>query len=176
MWKVHQRLRLSQSQSQKNKKKPKKMEKPQNPEKKGARGHHVQVRCRIPGCSAWVCDIKRHLRTHLKREEINEDDIDSYAEIMQHEKQKSLVSSGNSSKRGKTSVRRRKKWCPMPQCTTICVRMDKHLQHVHTLRVGTVPYKVHLKEAKLYKGIMELDDHPCSVLAGEPSTSSAGPQ
>ena len=134
------------------------------------------MRCRIPGCDARVCDIKRHLRTHLKRQEINEEDIDSHAEIMRHGKQKSLVSSGNPSKRGKTSVRRRKKWCPMPQCTTICVRMDKHLQHDHNLKVGTVPYKVHLKEAKPYKGIMELDDHPRSVLAGEPSTSSAGPQ
>ena len=61
-------------------------------------------------------------------------------------------------------------------CDPICVRMDKHLQTVHHLKVGTVPYKVHLKEAKLYRGIMELDDHPHSVLAEEPSISSAGPQ
>lgn len=66
----------------------------------------------------------------------------------------------------------------MSHCDTICIRMDKHLQTVHHLKVGTVPYKIHLKEAKLYQGIMELDEHPCSVLPEEPqpSTSSAGPQ
>ena len=152
------------------------MEKSQNREKEGGRSHHVQVKCRIPGCSARVFEIKRHLQTHLKRNEIHAHDIDSYVEIMQHGKQKTLVSSGNPEKRGKTSVPRRKKWCPMLQCNTICARMDKHLQNVHNLKVGTVPYKVHLKEAKPHRGIMELDDHPRSVLAGDPSPSSAGPQ
>ena len=95
---------------------------------------------------------------------------------MRHGKQKTLISSGNPKKGKKTSVHRRKKWCPMPQCNTICVRMDKHLQNVHHLKICTVPYKVHLKEAKPYRGVMELDDHPRSVLPSEPSTSSAAPQ
>ena len=103
MRKVRRRLRLSQNQKKqkkneeknsKNKKKTKKMEKSQKPEKKDGRSHHVQVRCCIPGCTARVFDIKRHLQTHLKHEEIHEDDIDSYAEIMRHGKQKTLVSSG----------------------------------------------------------------------------------
>ena len=42
------------------------MEKSQNQEKKGGRSHHVQVKCRIPGCSARVFEIKRHLQTHLR--------------------------------------------------------------------------------------------------------------
>ena len=53
--------------------------------------------------------------------------------------------------------------------------MDKHLQNIHKLKVGTVPYKVYLKEAKAYKGIMELDDHSRSVPVTQPSTSAAAP-
>ena len=56
----------------------------------------------------------------------------------------------------------------IPDCTKICVRMDKHLQNVHKLNVGTVPYMVYLKEAKPYKGIMELDDNSRSVLDPQP--------
>ena len=40
-----------------------------------------------------------------------------------------------------------------------------------------MPYKIHLKEAKPYKGLMELDDQPHSVLdQPQPSTSRADPQ
>ena len=160
----------------KNQKNPKKLQKPKKPEEKGGRSHHVEVKCRIHGCSVKVFDIRRHLLTHVKRKKLHADDVNTYAEIMRHGKQKTLISSSNPKKGKKTSVHRRKKWCPMPQCNTICVRMEKHLQNVHHLKIGTVPYKVHLKEAKPYRGVMELDDHPRSVLAKEPSTSSAAPQ
>lgn len=64
---------------------------------------------------------------------------------------------------------------PVSAVFQICVRMDKHLQNVHKLKVVTVPYKVYLKEAKTYKGIMELDDPPRSVPGPQPSTSAAAP-
>jgi len=155
------------------KKKPKNLE-----ENEQGRSQHVKVKCRIPGCGVNVCDIRRHLLTDVKRKELHADDVNAYAEIMWHGKQKTLVSTGNPAKRAKTPpVRRRKKWCPMPHCNTICVRMNKHLQTVHHLKVGTVPYKIHLKEAKLHQGIMELDNRSRSVPEGpQPSTSSAGPQ
>ena len=163
----------------KNQKIQKKSKKPKKPEKKvQGRSHHVQVKCRIPGCGVKVRDIRRHLVTHVKREELHADDVNAYAEIMRHGKQKTLFSTGNPEKRGKTPpVRRRKTWCPMPHCDTICVCMDKHLQTDHHLKVGTVPYKIHLKEAKLYRGITELDDlSPIVPEEPQPSTSSAGPQ
>lgn len=53
--------------------------------------------------------------------------------------------------------------------------MDKHLQNVHQLKVGMVPYKVYLKEAKPYRGVMELDDQSRSVPVNQPSTSAAAP-
>lgn len=51
--------------------------------------------------------------------------------------------------------------------------MDKHLQNVCNLKVRTVSYMIHLKEAKSYKGVMELDEYCRSVLAApQPSTSA----
>ena len=117
------------------------------------------------------------MRVHVKNGDLHPDDLDNYAEIMHHGKRRTLTSTGNPEVKGKRVVKRRKKWCPMPSCATICVRMDKHLQTVHKMKVGTVPYKIHLKEAKLYKGVMELDDHPRSVHAqSQSSTSCAVPQ
>ena len=42
------------------------------------------------------------------------------------------------------------------------------------MKIGSLPYKTYTREAKLYMGMMELDD---GVLAeAQPSTSSASPQ
>ena len=44
------------------------------------------------------------------------------------------------------------------------------------MKIGSVPYKMKMRNAKLYMGMMELDEHSCSVLAkAKPSTSSAVP-
>ena len=55
--------------------------------------------------------------------------------------------------------------------------MYKHLQNVYKLKVRTVSYMIHLKEAKSYKGVMELDEHCRIVLAApQPSTSAPAQQ
>ena len=150
------------------------IEKPQKKEEqKEGRSHHVRVKCRIAGCDANVQDIRRHLKMHIKNSELHPEDLDAYTEIMRHGEQKTLVSKPISETRAKKPAQRRKKWCPFLECAKICVRMDKHLQNVHKLKVGTVPYKVYLKEAKVYKGVMELDNPPRSVPG--PSTSAAAP-
>ena len=46
--------------------------------------HHVRTWCRMPCCEAVVCDIKRHLRVHIKRGELDTNDVDGHAEIMRH--------------------------------------------------------------------------------------------
>ena len=72
----------------------------------------------------------------------------------------------------------KKKWCPVLDCTTVCIRLDKHLARKHKIRPGSVPYRVHLKEAKPYLGRLELDKVPPAVPAIEDqhSTSSAAPR
>ena len=42
------------------------------------------------------------------------------------------------------------------------------------MKIGSVPYKMYMREAKLNMGVMELDEHPRRVLAqAQPSTSLA---
>ena len=131
------------------------------------------MKCRIAGCDKKVQDIRQHLKMHIKNSELHPEDLDAYTEIMRHGKQKTPVSKNISETRAKKPARGRKKWCPFPYFLKIYVRMDKHRQNVHKLKVGTVPYKVYLKEVKVYKGVMELDNPPSSVPG--PSTSAAAP-
>ena len=50
------------------------------------RSNNVRTRCRIPGCEAEVCDIRQHLMVHVKRGQINQDDVEGIAEVMRHGK------------------------------------------------------------------------------------------
>ena len=129
------------------------------------------MKCRIAGCDAKVQDIRRHVKMHIRNSELHPEDLDPYTQIMRHGKRKTLVSKTISET--KKPVQRRKRWYPIPDCTKICVRMNKHLQNVHKLKVGTVPYMVYLKEAKLYKGVMELDNPPRSVPGPSPSAAAS---
>ena len=66
-------------------KKEKKETQEEKEEMKATRSHHVRTRCLIPGCEAVVCDIRRHLMVHVKREEIEQDDVEGIAEAWQKE-------------------------------------------------------------------------------------------
>ena len=39
------------------------------------RSHHLTVKCRIPGCGLKVKDIKRHLKTHVTKKQLDETDV-----------------------------------------------------------------------------------------------------
>ena len=85
-----------------------KIEKPQKPAKKTGneemeetRSHHARSRCRMPGCEAVVCNMRRHLKqVHVKQGELNEDDVDGCVEVMRHGKRKHVLSRGNPEVRG----------------------------------------------------------------------------
>ena len=132
--------------------------------------HHVKTWSRMPCCEAVVCDIKRHLRVHIKRGQL---DTDGHAEIMRHGKRKFKTSPNNPEIRGRKPRTRQNKWCPVPGCKTICTRLDKHPSRAHQMKIGSVPYKMYIREAKLYMGMMELDD---GVLAEAQPSTSASPQ
>jgi len=61
----------------------------------------------MPGCQAVVCNIKRHLRVHVKRGELHINDI--YG----HGKRKFMPYANNPEIRGKKPRTTRKKWCPV---------------------------------------------------------------
>jgi len=145
------------------------------------RPHHVRTSCRMPRCESVVCEIRRHLMVHVKWGELDANDVDGYVEVMRHGKRKHLVSKGNPEVRGSTKRKqkeRRKKWCSVPDCTTVCVRFDEHLTRKHKIKLGSVPYRVYLREAKPYQGRLELDKVPHTVPAAEdqPSTSLPAPR
>ena len=134
------------------KKQKEKIEKPEKntgkEEMENTHSHHVCTRCRMPCCEAMVCDIRRHLMVHVKRGEVDADDVDGCVEVMRHGKRKYVVSKGNPEVRGSTTRKqkvRRKKWCPVPDCTTVCVRLDKHLTRKNKIKLASVPYRVYLR-------------------------------
>ena len=60
----------------------------------------------------------------------------------------------------------------------MCVRLDKHLIRKHKIKPGSVPYRIHLKEAKPHLGRLDLAKAPPTLPATEdqPSTSTAAPR
>ena len=136
----------------------------------------MKTRGRMPRCEAVVCDIKRHLRAHVKRDELHTNDTDGHAEIMRLGKRKFMTSANNPEIRGRKPRTRRKKGA-----LWLAVRSSaqgyKHLLSTHQMKIGSVPYKMCMREAKPYMSMMELDEHPCRVQAkAQPFTSSAAPR
>ena len=105
------------------------------------RNHHVKTRGRMPRCEAVVCDIKRHLRAHVKRDELHTVDIEGHAEIMRLGKRKFMTSANNLEIRG-GNLEPEEKRGPVAGCKTICARLDKHLLSTHQMKIGSAPYKI----------------------------------
>ena len=124
--------------------------------KESKRSHHRVFKCRMPGCSMKVGDLKPHLLTHVEKKEIEEHLVPKALAIMKAGKKQC----GPSISRGKSKARhqgRIKKWCPVPGCFTITHHMDQHLQNDHKLKRSGVEYRVHLKSAMRYTGLAELE-------------------
>lgn len=56
-----------------------------------------------------------------------------------------------------SSAMRRKKWCPVANCTAVVSYLDKHLRNVHNMKRDSVQYRVLLKSATAYSGTTEVD-------------------
>jgi len=113
------------------------------------RSHHVTVKCRIPGYRRKMKDIKRHLKSHVTRKELEESDVPRAAAI--------LKAGNNLSGPPLTTCKKEagrpgrfKKWCPVPGCNTITTYLTQHLTKAHKSKTTHVAYKVHLKNAKRY--------------------------
>ena len=120
------------------------------------RSHHVTVKCRIPGCGLKVKDIKRHLKTHVTKKQLEESDVPRAAAILKAGKNLRGPPLTTTKKEAGRPGRFRK-WCPVPGCNTITSYITQHLTKAHKLKSTHVEYKVHLKSAKRYTGIQELE-------------------
>ena len=91
------------------------------------RCHHRKLKCRMPGCSAKVGDIKRHLKTHVVRKQLLDSDVLRAAAIItEGKKQRGPRLISKKSEAGRPG--RFKKWCPVADCNTITTYIDQHLK------------------------------------------------
>ena len=116
------------------------------------RKHHTQVKCPFKRCEFNGSDIKRHLALiHVKaRKEVEEEDIPRLAAIFKAGKGTRGPStiSGKKKKLGKI-----KKWCPVPGCFFITPGIHNHIKYKHSAKKDSVEYRVHLANARPYRGL-----------------------
>ena len=118
------------------------------------RSHDKKTKCRFPGCSFNGGDIRRHLKTHVKKGDLEEENLDQMVEVFRHGNRKRGPISRPTNRRSH-SARRLKYWCPIPGCTSIVTYLYKHLQNVHGLKKDSVQSRVHRKSARRYAGMEE---------------------
>lgn len=124
-------------------------------ESTATRSHHPRVKCRMPGCKVVVGDIKRHVLTHAKKQEIEDDDVLRAVAIMKVGK-KNRGARLTSKKCPEGRPGRLKKWCPASNCFFISPQINVHLKSSHKIKPGTALYNNMLKDARVYTGLQEL--------------------
>ena len=129
------------------------------------RSHHKLKPCPVQDCNFHGVDLRRHLLVHVKRNDISENAVDKLLAIVQVATQK----------RGKVLPRkgkqpisgRKKKWCPVPFCTSIVLNIGRHLTNPHTHGVikGSREYQRLMMQAREYTGVSEMDVELLPLLA-----------
>ncbi len=127
--------------------------------KSSKRSHHKKKRCPVQNCKFEGSDLRRHLKVHAKRGDIEEENV---------EKLFSVVSAGvqqrgsNRLRKGKTTVKGKwKKWCPIPGCDRVVLNVSRHLCNptMHNMKKGSREVQRLVRMAKRYSGLAELDDN-----------------
>ena len=54
--------------------------------KTGKRSHHSRFQCKMPECNAVVGDIGRHLKIHIRKRELLQENLNAMIEIIRHGK------------------------------------------------------------------------------------------
>ena len=123
-------------------------------ESTATRSHHRRVKCRMPGCKAVVGNIKCHVLTHAKKQEIEYDDVLTAVAIMKAGKKNR--GARLTSKKFPEGRPGRLKWCPVSNCFFISPQINIHLTSSHKRKPGSVLYNHMLKDARVYTGLQEL--------------------
>ena len=123
-----------------------------------SRSHHKKKKCPVPKCSFYGNDLRRHLETHVRKNEIASEAV---------EKLLSIVRAGadtcgkSQARRGKQPVKgRQRKWCPVPGCNQVVLEIPRHLENpnLHGFPRDSKLHIRYLAMAKPYIGLQELDD------------------
>ena len=93
----------------------------------GPRSHHKKKHCPLPNCSFLGYDLRRHLQTHVRNNEIASEAINKPLAIV---RAGTDTRSKSQQRKGKTPVQgRQKKWCPVPGCNQVVLEMPRHLEN-----------------------------------------------
>lgn len=133
----------------------KKQDSPLKGKRPAMRSHHKKKACSVTGCKFFGSDLKRHLKLHVKRGEIAEENVAQLATIMTTGK-KQRGKSETAYKSGKRKPGRFRKWCPVPECSSILLNVGRHLIQSHGIKKNSIQYKNLLKSVKQYTGLREI--------------------
>lgn len=133
----------------------KKQDSPLKGKRPAMRSHHKKKACSVTGCKFVGSDLKRHLKLHVKRGEIAEENVAQLATIMTTGK-KQRAKSETAYKSGKRKPGRFRKWCPVPECSSILLNVGRHLIQSHGIKKNSIQYKNLLKSVKQYTGLREI--------------------
>ena len=133
------------------------------------RSHHRKLKC--PLCTTEVFDLKRHLRSHVKKDGLPEHKINQvYSVAVVQNKQRGPPRKSNDGSRAGLPY----KWCPFKGCDIATHRLKSHLTHFHHLRPGAL-LDGYLKVAKIYHGKKEKRKLADLLHASSDSDDSSSP-
>ena len=91
------------------------------------RSHHKKKQCPVPKCSFHGNDLRRHLQTHVRNNEIASGAVEKLLSIVRADAETHGKSQG---RRGKEPVKgRQRKWCSVPGCNQVVLDMARHLEN-----------------------------------------------
>ena len=113
-------------------------------------------KCRLPGCSYHGGDVRHHLKTHVNKGKVEEENLDALVKVFRHGNRK-CGPVARPTKKKTHSATRFKTWCPVSGCITIISYLYRHLPNVHGVKKNTVQYRIYRKSARRYSGMEEME-------------------
>ena len=134
-----------------------------SPEISKKKSHHKKTKCRITGCTFYSWDLNRHMKTHVRKGHLDEENLSRVI---------SLSSASTEKPDG-----RRKRWCPIDGCDAIIEYVSKHLRNVHNMEPNSNELKELSKSAREYAGLKaEIDLFVNEINDERPSDSQESPE
>ena len=118
--------------------------------KTGKRQHHAKRPC--PVCGKDEGNLKCHLKSHVKKGLIEENQVDKLLAVAIH--QCKTRGPGRASQ-NKTKKGLKLKWCPVDDCSAVTHFLRSHLTHFHQMKPGEL-LNNHLRVARHYQGSTEV--------------------
>lgn len=123
------------------------------------RSHHKRKRCPVEGCEFNGADLRRHLKVHVKKGEIEEDSVDRLLSVV---RAGANQRASQRKRKGKAPLSGRwKKWCPVAGCDRLVIDVSRHLcnKTFHEFNKGSREVQRLVRMPRRYTGLAELEDN-----------------